>query len=190
MALAARRIGRILAILALALLLLGTAAWHWQSRLIGWAGTRYLAHLAAEDEAAGDLARRREIVTQIHERLLLEPPPDALVAPLFTVATELMPRVARGEMTLAWAAYLYTNWAQDLGMRRAEGRAPPTSDEIRVGLAKQIEFFAIRKRPDVPGVRVSDLMGVNDEDVLTLDEIEAAHDQGRDLDLGREPIRR
>jgi hypothetical protein len=185
-----RRVGRVLAIVALALLLVGIAAWRWQGRLIGWAGARYLAHLAAEDEQAGGVGRRREVVTDLHERLLLLPAPDALVPPLFDVASELAPRVASGEMTLAWAGYLYTNWAQDLLARRDAGTPPPSRDEIRTTLEEQIAFFAIRKRPDVPGVRLGDLIGSDDADVLTLEEIERAHEEGRELDLGREAIRR
>jgi hypothetical protein len=185
----ARRFGRAPAILALALLLVGIAAWHWQSRLIGWAGTRYLAHLEAADEAAGGLARRRGVLTRLHERLLLQPPPDALVPALSDVAVELTPRVARGEMTLAWAGYLYTNWARDLRDQAAAGAPPPDRDAIHAKIEEQIAFFAIRKRPDVPGARLRDLMG-DDEDVLTLEEIDRAYEEGRKLDLGREPMRR
>lgn len=176
--------------LAIALLLVGGAAWHWQSRLIGWAGTRYLAHLEAADDAAGSLARRRDLLTRLHERLLLQPPPDALVPALFDVAAELTPRVARGEMTLAWAAYLYTNWARDLREQGAAGASPPDRGAIHAKIEQQIAFFAIRKRPDVPGVRLHDLVGGDDEDVLTLEQIDRAYEEGRTLDLGREPMRR
>ena len=93
-------------------------------------------------------------------------------------------------MTLAWAGYLYTTWAQDLLARLGDGAPPPARDGIRTRLEDQIEFFAIRSRPDVPGMRLRDLAGMDDDDVLTLEEIEAARAAGRALDLGREPMRR
>lgn len=184
-----RRVLRILLLAGLAFALLGVAAWHWQSRLIGWAGTRYLERLASEDAGAGGIANRRDVVSTLHQQLLLDPPPDALVPALFDVATALTPRVARGEMTLAWAGHLYTNWAQDLLARRQDGLSPPDRASIRARIEDQIAFFAIRSRPDVPGMRLGDLTGM-DDDVLTLEEIEAAHAAGPALDLGREPMRR
>jgi len=41
----------------------------------------------------------------------------------------------------------------------------------------------VQKRPDVEGVKVGDLLGVEGDDVLTLEEIEAADREGREIDL-------
>ncbi len=173
---------RFLLAAVIAVLLSGAAAWRYQSELIGFGLAWYLERVAAEDQASGRITRRRPLIEGIHRRLLLEPPPEAMTAELYDVATLLASRIATGEVSLGWAAYLYTNYVRDLLEQRPGGTPRRTKEEIDVVLGQRIELFAIRKRPDVSGVRVGDLVGEG-EDVITLEEIEAAEREGRELEV-------
>jgi hypothetical protein len=170
-------------VLTLAIIVgLALAAWRYQSKLIGMAAERYLTRVAAKDEARGEIGGRRQLLEQIHRRLLMPAPPEAFVPELFDFATVLSSRVANGDVSLNWAAYLYTNYWRQLGQERPSGTPRRSKDELQAILDRQVEFFAIRKRPDVPGVRVGDLLGA-DGDSISLEEIEAAEREGRELDL-------
>jgi hypothetical protein len=160
---------------------LALAAWRYQSKLIGMAAERYLTRVAAKDETRGEIGGRRQLLEQIHRRLLMPAPPEAFVPELFDFATVLSSRVANGDVSLNWAAYLYTAYWRELGQRPA-GTPRRPKEELQATLDRQIEFFAIRKRPDVPGVRVGDLLGAGG-DSISLEEIEAAEREGRELDL-------
>ena len=160
----------------------GALVWYYQSALIGVVAQRGLANLAARDEKAGELARRREVVGRMNRQLLMEPPADAHVPELFDVVTLLSPRVASGEITLPWAAYVYTSYERDLVTERPTGEPRRGAGEIRAQVEHYVEFYSLQKRPDVPGIELGDLFGTNDEDVITLDEIEAAEREGRDPD--------
>jgi hypothetical protein len=162
--------------------LMAGLAWYFQSALIGFVAQRGLANLAARDEAAGELARRREVVRRMNRQLLMAPPADAHVPELFDVTTLLSPRVASGEISLPWAAYVYTSYQRDLVGERPTGEPRRTEDEIRAQVEHYVEFYALQKRPDVPGIDVGDLFGADGEDVITLEEIEAAEAAGRDPD--------
>jgi len=65
---------------------------------------------------------------------------------------------------------------------RPSGEPRRSPDEVRKELERFVEFYAIQKRPEVEGITVGDLMGSDDEDVLTLEEIEAAEAAGREID--------
>jgi hypothetical protein len=160
----------------------GGLAWYFQSELIGVVAQRGLTNLGARDEAAGDLDRRREVVARMNRQLLMEPPADVHVPELIDVTTLLSPRVASGEISLPWAAYVFTSYQRDLVAERPTGEPRRSEDEIRASVQHYVEFYALQKRPDVPGIQVRDLFGTNDGDVVTLEEIEAAEQAGRDPD--------
>ena len=160
----------------------GLLAWRYQSELLGIGVEWYLTRIAASEEGSGQQTKRREIVDDIHRRLLMPPAADGMVAELFDLATLLASRTATGEVSLSWAAYLYTSYSRDLVQERPTGVPRRTREELLATLEQQLRFYAIRKRPDVPGVRVGDLVGGGD-DTISLEEIEAAEREGRELDL-------
>ncbi len=160
----------------------GAAAWYWQSQLIGVAGRWYLVRIADREQRAGGLAERRQMLAQMNRYLLMPPPDDALVPELFDLVTQLSSRVASGEISLNWAAYIYTSYQRDMVQQRPDGTPRRSREEVGEQLARYVEFFAIQKRPDQRGVTVGDLMGTGD-DVISLEEIEEAERTGKDLDL-------
>src|SRR5260370_27689970 len=109
--------------LVLAALAVGAcgATWYEQSRLIGLGTRWYLARVAAQEEAQGGLAQRRDAVLRIHRMLLLAPPADAWVPELFDLITAVSSRVATGEIDLNWAAYVYERYERGLARHRPAG---------------------------------------------------------------------
>jgi hypothetical protein len=101
---------------------------------------------------------------------------------LFEVTTLLGERAASGDASLEWAAYLYTTYVRDLVRDRPDGRPARSPDEVRAALEEMIAFYRVGPRPDVPGVRVGDLLGLG-PDSYTKEEIEAAAREGRELPL-------
>jgi hypothetical protein len=158
------------------------AAWYWQSQLIGTAGRWYLSRIAASENENGSVAKRRDILAQMNRYMLMPAPDDALVPELFDLVTQLSSRVATGEISLNWAAYIYTAYQRDMIQQRPDGKPRRSPDEVGVQLAHYIEFFNIQKRPDQRGVTINDLMGTGD-DVITLDEIQEAEKKGKSIDL-------
>lgn len=170
-------------VLALGILVVAAfAVWRYQSELIGIAAERYLVRVAAADDRHGETSGRQRLLEQIHRRLLMPAPPAAMVPELFDLVTLLSSQVASGDVSLNWAAYLYTGYWRELGQQRPSGMPRRRKEDLQTILDRQVAFFAIRKRPDVPGVRVGDLLGTGD-DTISLDEIEAAEQEGRELDL-------
>lgn len=170
-------------LLALPLLLVGGAAvWSWQSQLIGMTGRWYMARIAAREDRSGALAGRSAFIAQMNRYLLMPPPPDALVPELFDLTTQLSARIASGEISLNWAAYIFTAYQRDMVQQRPDGTPRRTAEEVGAQLAQYVEFFAIQKRPDQRGVTVGDLLGEGDE-VITLEEIEESERSGRNIDL-------
>jgi len=169
----------------LALLLVaawGVIAWRWQSEIIGTFARWYLGRVARAEAASGDLTRRRESVARFNRMLLMPPPADAIVPELFDLVTALSSRVATGEVSLDWAAYIYTAYQRDMLRDRPDGVPRRSAEEVAAELRRYLEFFSIRKRPDVAGMTVEGLLGTGD-DVITLDEIEEAERTGRTIDL-------
>lgn len=166
---------------ALVVVIGGLLLWHYQSELIGVAARWYLGRVAAREASDGQLTQRRAAVERMHRMLLIAPPADAHVPELFDVMTVLSARVATGEIDLAWAAYVYTSHWRDVSRDRPPGvpRAPRTQIEAMV--QEQVRFYHIRKRPDVPGFRLRDLVGRGTGESYTVEEIEAAAREGRDL---------
>lgn len=169
---------RVLWAVAIALVAGGGVAWHYQSQLIGIGARWYLERVAASEDHSGDLTRRREMVARVHRQLLLMPAPDVLVAELYDFVTQLSARVASGEISLPWSFYLYTTYLQDLRRDRPGGEPRATRAEIEEVLDRGVEFFHIKQRPDAEGARVRQLWT---DDSITLEEIEQAHREGRDL---------
>lgn len=172
-------LNRKLQIAALALAVLGLLGWHYQSRLIGVAARWHLQRVSAEEEESGELTRRRQTIARLHRRLLMKPPQDALVPELYDLLTLLSSRVATGEISLDWSAYIYTSHYRSAVLSRANGGERLGFDELAEYVAEQVEFFYLRKRPDVDGYRIRDFVG--DGESFTLEEIEQAHREGRDL---------
>ena len=166
-----------LAVIAVA----GFLAWHYQSQLIGLAARSYLQRVASREEAKGDLTQRRQTIARIHRQLLIAPPSDALVPELYDLVTLLSTRVATGEISMSWSAYVYTSHLRDTVLSRPDGQPRRSTEKLQEFVQKQVEFFYLRKRPDYDGYRVGDFIG--DGDSYTVEEIEEAHRQGRDLSL-------
>lgn len=173
---------RVLLPLLVLLIVGGGAAWYWQSQLIGNAGRWYLSRIASRENASGSLEERRRMLAQMNRYLLMPPPADAQVPELFDLVTQLSSRIATGEVSLNWAAYIYATYQRDMIQQRPGGRPRRSPDEVGAQLARYIEFFHIQKRPDQRGVTVGDLMGTGD-DVICLDEIEEAERTGKQIDL-------
>ncbi len=166
---------------AAVLVLAGSAAWYWQSQLIGIGARWYLAQVAAREEASGDIGERRAAVARMHRMLLLQPPDDALVPELFDLVTAVSSRVATGQIDFAWAAYVYNSYERDLVRDRPNGQPRRTMEEVEAEVKRYVEFYALQRRPDASGVRLRDLAGAPAGESFTLEEIEQAHREGRDL---------
>lgn len=177
-----RRRTRILLVTVVVLATAGVAAWYWQSQLIGRAAEWYLAGVAGREQDAADVSHRRRVVAAFNRQLLMPPPADAHVPELFDVTRVVARRVATGEISFAWVAHLYTSYQRDLALQRPDGTPRRSEEEIRAEIDRYLEFYAIQKRPDLPGVTVGDLLGTGD-DVITLEEIEEAERTGKEIDL-------
>jgi hypothetical protein len=173
---------RLLTVLGV-LVVIGVAAWYWQSQIIGYTARWYLARQARAEEASHSIEKRRATLVQFNSLLLMPPPNDAFVPELYDLVTGLSSRVATGEISLNWAAYIYTTYQRDLERDRPTGEPRRSTEEVNAQLAKYIEFFSIQKRPDAQGITVGDVLGADGDDVITLDEIEEADRTGKDLDL-------
>jgi hypothetical protein len=161
------------------LLVVGVAAWRNQSLLIGRAAEWYLSRVADADRASGTLDRQRAILAAVNRQLLMPPPPDAFVPELFDLVTLVSARAATGEISLAWVTYLYTTYQRDLAGQRPDGTLRRTRAEVEAELDRFVRFYAIQQRPDGRGQRLLD----TGEDVITLEEIEAAERSGKPIDL-------
>jgi hypothetical protein len=177
-----RRALRALLVLVGVFAVAGVLAWRNQSVLIGRFAEWYLSRVAAAERASGKVDRQRGILTTLNRQLLMPAPPDALVPELFDFVTLVSTRVATGEISLAWVAYLYTTYQRDLALQRPDGTPPRARAEVAAELDRLVRFYAIRKRPEAGGVEVGDLLGTGD-DVITLEEIEEAEKSGKPIDL-------
>jgi len=160
----------------------GAAAWHWQSVVIGRAAEWYLSRVAESENTSGRLERRKDILASLNRQLLMPAPPDALVPELFDLVTVVSSRVATGEISLNWVAYIYTTYQRDMVEQRPTGTPRRSYDQVHTEVDRLVAFYAIRKRPDQEGIKVGDILGTGD-DVISLDEIEAAEKSGKSIDL-------
>jgi hypothetical protein len=177
-----RRWARVVLVLVVVLVVGGVLAWRNQSVLIGGAAEWYLSRVAASENTSGKLDRRREILTQVNRALLMPPPSDALVPELFDLVTLVSSRVATGEISLNWVAYLYTSYQRDMVDQRPNGMPRRSYEQVRDEVDRLVRFYAIQKRPDQEGIEISDILGTGD-DVISLDEIEEAEKSGKAIDL-------
>jgi hypothetical protein len=177
-----RRWARVLLVLVAALVPAGAIAWRWQSQLIGTAAEWYLSRVAESENTSGKLERRKDILTNINRQLLMPAPPDALVPELFDLVTVVSSRVATGDISLNWVAYIYTTYQRDMVDQRPNGTPRRNLDQVHAELDHLVRFYAIRKRPGQAGIKVGDILGTGD-DVISLDEIEAAEKAGKEIDL-------
>ena len=167
--------------LVIAAVLAVAVVWHKQSALIG-VGTRwYLASVAAREGDAGDLTQRRQAIAHLNRMLLLEQPRDPLVPELFDLLTALSSRVATGEINLNWAAYVYTSYQRDLIRDRPDGQPRRTSADIETAVAEYVRFYSLQQRPDEAGFGLGSLTGGVPDESYTVEEIEQAAREGRDL---------
>ncbi len=173
---------RRLGIATVLLLTLGGLGWRYQSKLIGFGAGWYLRRVAARETGSGDLTQRRAVVAQTHRMLLMPPPPDALVPELFELVTQLAARSAAGSISLNWSAYVYTSYYQDMVRDRPTGEPLRSHEQVAAEVEKYVQFYALQQRPDVPGMRVSDLLG-DSGDSYSLEEIEKAEKDGHPLPL-------
>ncbi len=173
---------RVLVVLLGVLLVGGALAWRYQSVIIGRAAEWYLSRVAESETATGKLDKRRDILTSVNRQLLMPAPPDALVPELFDLVTLVSSRVATGDISLNWVAYLYTTYQRDMVQQRPNGTPRRSVDEVRGELDRLVQFYSIQKRPEQQGIKVGDLLGTGD-DVISLDEIEAAEKNGKQIDL-------
>ncbi len=167
---------------ALAVTVAVLVGWRYQTTLVGAGARWYLSRIAARERATGDLTQRRAVVDRVSRTLLLPPPSDGMVAELFELITQMSDRTARGEISLAWFAYLYTSYTRDLVRDRPDGTPTRSAAEVRRSLDQSLAFFSIRKRPDASGVTVADVLGAGGE-AYTRDQIDQAAREGRTLPL-------
>lgn len=167
--------------IGLVVVVLAGVGWRRQSELVAAGAGWYLHRVAAREAASGDLTRRRQIVAGMHRMLLMPPPPDAMVPELFDVVTLVSQRAASGDLSLEWAAYVYTSYYRDMVRDRPTGEPTRDAAAVTAELDRVAKFYSLGKRPDVQGVRLGDLMGGGDG--YSLDEIEQADREGRTLPL-------
>ena len=177
-----RRWARVLLAFGVILVTGGAAAWHWQSVLIGRAAEWYLTRVAEAETTTGKLDRRREILHNVNRQLLMPAPDDPLVPELFDFVTLVSKRVATGDISLNWVAYLYTTYQRDMVDRRPNGIPRRSRVEVGDEIDRLVRFYAIQKRPEQDGIKVGDILGTGD-DVITLDEIEQSEKSGKEIDL-------
>ncbi len=178
----ARRWARVLLVLVALLAVGGAAAWHWQSVLIGRAAEWYLSGIAAAENTSGKIDQRKQLLQTMNRQLLMPAPDDALVPELFDLVTLIANRVATGEISFNWAAYIYTTYQRDMVVQRPTGTPRRSLDEVHGEIDRLVKFFSIQKRPEQAGVKVGDILGTGD-DVISLDEIEQSEKSGKQIDL-------
>src|SRR5262249_48136935 len=98
------------------------------------------------------------------------------------LVTVVSSRVATGDISLNWVAYIYTTYQRDMVDGRPNGTPRRSFDEVRNEVDRLVVFYAIQKRPDQEGIKVGDILGTGD-DVISLDEIEQAEKSGKASDL-------
>jgi len=173
-----RRWARVLLVFLAVIVIGGVVAWRKQSVLIGSAAQWYLSRVAEAENTSGKLDRRREILANVNRQLFMPPPSDALVPELYDFVTLVSSRVATGEISLNWVAYLYTTYQRDMVEHRPTGTPRRSMDQVHAELDRLVAFYAIQKRPEQDGIKVGDILGTG-EDTISLDEIES----GKEIDL-------
>jgi hypothetical protein len=105
-----------------------------------------LRAIAADEEPRGDIVRRREILTAFNRQLLMPPPADAIVPELFDLVVLMAPHVESGDISMAWAGYLYTTYQRDLVRDRPTGVPRRSREQITGEVERSIEFYHLQAR--------------------------------------------
>jgi hypothetical protein len=106
--------------------------------------SRTLTRIAADEDATGSLARRREILAEIARQLLAARPPDAQVPELFDFLAAIAPRMEAGAISPAWGSYLYTTHQQNLARDRPTGVPRPSRAEVDRMVDHYVEFYRLK----------------------------------------------
>ena len=100
-----------------------------------------LRRIAERDQAAGTLAGRHSLLTDLNRQVLMAPPDDAVVPELFDLVTAMAPRMASGAISPAWASYVYTSHQQNLVRDRGPRRSPAELERV---LDDYVEYFHLQ----------------------------------------------
>ena len=82
-----------------------------------------------------------------------------MVPELSDLITLLSERMASGAISYNWGAYIYTKSSGTCSRDRPPARPCAPRPRCRPSSIEYVEFYFLRARPDVPGVRVGDLLG-------------------------------
>lgn len=91
------------------------------------------------------LPSAEKVVPEVHRRLYLDPPPQALIPELYEFLLVLWDR--ENEMPTAWGAYVYTSYYVDALRKRPDGVPRLNKHAMNERIDREIEFFYIRVRP-------------------------------------------
>ncbi len=105
-----------------------------------------LRAIAADEEPRGEIARRREVLTGFNRQLLMPPPADAIVPELFDLVVLMAPHLESGDISPAWAGYLYTTYQRDLVRDRPTGLPRRSREQIAGEVERSIEFYHLQAR--------------------------------------------
>jgi hypothetical protein len=122
-----------------------------------------LRRIAAEDDPAGSLDRRRAVIADLNRQTLMAPPADALVPELFDLVTTMAPRMESRDISPAWASYVYTSYQRDLVRDRPTGQPRRTPPEVKTAVDGYVEYYRLRARE---GQQVADPSSAGMEDTL------------------------
>ncbi len=119
-----------------------------------------LARMAADEDAAQRIDRRRETLAGVHRQLLMmSAPADALVPEQFDFLVALAPRIESGAIDAAWGSYLFTTYERDLARERPDGRPRRGRAEIDAVLDRWVEFYHIRANPRLAPANTAESQG-------------------------------
>lgn len=104
-----------------------------------------LRRLRDEDDAAGRLDRRRDLVAGLNRQLLLTPPEDRFVPELFDFLVALAPHVESGAVSTAWSSYLFTTYQRDVTRDRPDARPRRSSADVDAVLGEMLQHYALRE---------------------------------------------
>jgi hypothetical protein len=100
-----------------------------------------------EDDAAGRLDRRREVVATLNRQLLMPPPDDHLVPELFDLVVALAPQMEAGVVSPAWGSHLFTTYQRELAAERPDGTPRRSTADIDRIIVEWKAFYALRSDP-------------------------------------------
>jgi hypothetical protein len=161
--------------------LTGALVWRYQSELIGIGARWYLDRVAAREAASGKVTDRRLVLAGCTVCSSCRRRRAARARALRLHHVAFLSRRNRGRLAQLGRVSLQQPRPRP-GTPPADGEPRLSRAELEAELQHDADFFALRKRPDVPGVRFRDLLGKGGES-YTVEEIEQAAREGRQLDL-------